>query len=286
MTIQQLRSFLFIAEKGSFGKAEQSLYLSRQALKKQMDALEQELGFLLFYRSHQGIVLTPAGEEFYQGIKNFLENFDTLTESCQRLADEGQILRIENPRHPRLLLEQAFQVFSCKFPSVKQQVVLQDHESFINDILSGRADLAECIYNEKFLRPDIVCEKLFPLPYRCLVSPGHPFAHKKRISYQDLAGNRVAILYNNNLLIQKLKKDCPDLELTILDCNNLPQIYSFCLNNGIFISKAYYLETLSPFTAVPLETDLIYYGAILYKKRPTPLVQAFLQITRSLYQSP
>ena len=50
MNDNQLRSFLTVAECGSFSKAEEGSFLSKQALIKQIDALEDELGFRLLSR--------------------------------------------------------------------------------------------------------------------------------------------------------------------------------------------------------------------------------------------
>ena len=47
MNDSQLRAFVEVASCGSFSKAADKLFLSKQALKKQIDALEHELGFTL-----------------------------------------------------------------------------------------------------------------------------------------------------------------------------------------------------------------------------------------------
>ena len=72
MNDRQLETFLVLAECGSFSSAEEQLFCSKQALTKRIAALENELGFALFLRSHTGIQLTEAGKDFYQGSKKFL----------------------------------------------------------------------------------------------------------------------------------------------------------------------------------------------------------------------
>ena len=64
MNDKQLRSMIVIAQCGSFSRAEEQLFISKQALKKQMDALEAELRVTLFIRTPKGIQLTPAGQAF------------------------------------------------------------------------------------------------------------------------------------------------------------------------------------------------------------------------------
>lgn len=67
MNDQLLKTLLKAVEYGSFSKAEEVLYVSRQAIKKQIDSLEEELGSSLLVHTRQGISLTPAGVEFCRG---------------------------------------------------------------------------------------------------------------------------------------------------------------------------------------------------------------------------
>ena len=64
MNDRQIRAFLAVAQQGSFSRAAEGLYLSKQGLMKQVDALEKELGFRLLLRGPAGVTLTPAGREF------------------------------------------------------------------------------------------------------------------------------------------------------------------------------------------------------------------------------
>ena len=69
MTDEQLKLLFLVAEKGSFSKAEESGYVSKQAILKQINKLEEELGFPLFDRGKKGVRLTEAGSHFVSGIK-------------------------------------------------------------------------------------------------------------------------------------------------------------------------------------------------------------------------
>jgi DNA-binding transcriptional LysR family regulator len=62
MELFQLRSFLRVAEEGSFTRAAEELYLTQPAVTQHVRALERELGVPLFDRTGRGAQLTPAGE--------------------------------------------------------------------------------------------------------------------------------------------------------------------------------------------------------------------------------
>lgn len=61
MQINQIRSFLAIAQAGSINKAAQILHLTQAPLSRQMQALEDELGVKLFIRGNKEIELTDEG---------------------------------------------------------------------------------------------------------------------------------------------------------------------------------------------------------------------------------
>jgi LysR family transcriptional regulator, nitrogen assimilation regulatory protein len=62
MDLRQLRTFVAIAETGSFSAAAASLRIAQSALPRQMQALEQACRGPLMERGARGIALTEAGE--------------------------------------------------------------------------------------------------------------------------------------------------------------------------------------------------------------------------------
>jgi DNA-binding transcriptional LysR family regulator len=62
MELRHLRTFVEIAEQGSFTRAAETLAIAQPALTSQMQKLEAEIGAPLFVRSARGATLTPAGE--------------------------------------------------------------------------------------------------------------------------------------------------------------------------------------------------------------------------------
>jgi DNA-binding transcriptional LysR family regulator len=60
----QLKSFIAIAETGSFGKAARTVSRTQSALSLQIKKLEDQLGCQLFDRGGRKVTLTPEGEIF------------------------------------------------------------------------------------------------------------------------------------------------------------------------------------------------------------------------------
>jgi DNA-binding transcriptional LysR family regulator len=62
MNWDKLRIFHAVARAGSFTGAGKVLNLSQSAISRQVSALEQSLGVVLFHRHASGIILTEQGE--------------------------------------------------------------------------------------------------------------------------------------------------------------------------------------------------------------------------------
>ncbi len=80
---QLLKTFLEVADTGSFGVAAKRLYVTQSAVSLRVQRLEGEFGRPLFDRKKAGVTLTPAGREFRGFANAILQNWD---EARQRLA--------------------------------------------------------------------------------------------------------------------------------------------------------------------------------------------------------
>lgn len=71
-----VRCFLAAAENGSFTKTAEELYMTRQAVSKQIAQLEKELDVKLFYRTTAKVEITPAGAMFASFFANTLKEWE------------------------------------------------------------------------------------------------------------------------------------------------------------------------------------------------------------------
>ena len=108
MNDEQIKIFLAVAKAGSFSKAEENMHISKQAMLKQINALESELGARLLARSRLGISLTPSGQVFQKGIVK--------TRVCHLKRSK------RSPERLRFLLNAGFFVQICVKRQKKQEV--------------------------------------------------------------------------------------------------------------------------------------------------------------------
>ncbi len=82
MGIEQLRYLVTVASFSSINQAAAALHMSQPNLSLALRALEEELGFDLFTRTHRGVELTARGSLFLEQAKHVLLQFDQLRENA------------------------------------------------------------------------------------------------------------------------------------------------------------------------------------------------------------
>ena len=88
MEIYQLRTFLAVARVGHLTRASEQLHITQPAVSKQLKALEEELGVLLFDRLPTGMALTKAGEALLPHAERTLFDAVELLNTAKRLQGE------------------------------------------------------------------------------------------------------------------------------------------------------------------------------------------------------
>lgn len=288
MNDRQLQTFFTIVNTGSFSKAEETAFISRQALKKQIDALESELGFQLFRRTSKGIQLTGEGQRFYEGARSLTSQMNELVELCRNMSREAITVRISNPSHPVPILENAFHLFSQRYPQIRQDIVFQDRtgseKTVVNRILSDDVDVAEVIRAEVTLPEEVSFFHLADLRYYCIMNSAHPLAHRAALSFADLDGQVLSLRHRDSQkLLARLEECCPHATLLDAKGNELRRIISVCYNGGVFLSKAFYSNDVHNLVSIPLDCDIVADCGIIYKNKHRPVVDKFLGVVREIY---
>lgn len=121
-SLNALRAFQVAAQLGSFTKAGEALFVTQGAISRQVKVLEETLGRPLFFRVHQGIRLTDAGELL---AKRLQQAFDAVQEAVDRLhADQTrqQIAINIPPTFATRWLAPRLTDFCSRYPYVDLQI--------------------------------------------------------------------------------------------------------------------------------------------------------------------
>ena len=91
MEWDKLRTFYIVAEAGSFTHASERLNLSQSAISRQVQGLEESMGFPLFHRHPRGLILTEQGETL---LKTVTDVFVKLERICGTLWNSTRPSRL------------------------------------------------------------------------------------------------------------------------------------------------------------------------------------------------
>ncbi|MDN5732576.1 MAG: LysR family transcriptional regulator, partial [Yaniella sp.] len=86
MNLEQLQSFLTVAETGHFTNAAAELHVAQPTLSRHISTLETELGSELFNRARGNITLTAAGETLLPVASRMLADAEHIRFQMQELA--------------------------------------------------------------------------------------------------------------------------------------------------------------------------------------------------------
>lgn len=171
------RAFLVTAEEGSLSAAARALGLAQPTLGRQVDALEAELGVVLFERVGRGFTLTPSGLELLDHVRAMGDaaNRVSLTAAGQSQSLEGTIRIAASEVHAAILLPPIVAKLRRAEPGITIEIVASSTSS---DLLRREADIA--LRNYAPQEPDLIARKIRDLPARLYAAPsyieklGHP----------------------------------------------------------------------------------------------------------------
>ena len=86
MNLDQLQSFVTVAETANFTRAAELLHLAQPSLSRQIALLEQEFAADLFHRARGGSTLTSAGESLLPLARRMLADAETVRREMDELA--------------------------------------------------------------------------------------------------------------------------------------------------------------------------------------------------------
>jgi LysR family transcriptional activator of glutamate synthase operon len=90
MTLQQIMFFLAIVEQKNFIRAADTMFISQSSLSRQIKAIEDELGVILFYRNRHQIELTDAGKTFLPFAIKFSKDYSDMMYNLSFFSNIGK----------------------------------------------------------------------------------------------------------------------------------------------------------------------------------------------------
>lgn len=141
MDTLQLKSFVAIAEAGTFGQAADIVHRTQSVLSMQIRKLEAQLGCALFDRTGRRVVLTPQGEVFLSYSRRILQ---LQREAYSRLHEpevEGEIRFAAPEDFATQYLSSALSSFHQQHPRVRLNVACDMTMNLLDQFYRGEYDV-------------------------------------------------------------------------------------------------------------------------------------------------
>ncbi|WP_405012675.1 LysR family transcriptional regulator [Kitasatospora sp. NBC_01539] len=193
-----LRGFVAVAETLHFGRAAAGLYVAQQALSRDVQALERQLGELLFHRTSRSVRLTPAGESLLPRARRLLALHDEILTSVHRrvlLVDLNSDVEGDDLTPARVL-------DAARTAAPDTELLARFHGGLAaaaEELAAHRLDVA---FGRFAGLPARTRERLVHVPVRLeplavVVPDGHPLAAPGPLPVAALAGHPLDVLAGN-----------------------------------------------------------------------------------------
>jgi len=198
LTLDQIRTFVTVAESGSFRSGAVRLSRVQSAVSHAIANLETELGITLFDRSGHRPVLTAEGKAILANARDILLRVDAMRARARGLGEgvERELSLVADTLYPIGEIGKALTEVRTAYPSVSIRLAVEPLGGPIASLIEKRSTLA-IVVGENFRDPRIVLEALSSVAQVAVVAARHPLAkqrHGEGIGLPDLADHLQIVL--------------------------------------------------------------------------------------------
>jgi DNA-binding transcriptional LysR family regulator len=192
MNLGHLRTFAAIVDAGGIHRAAARLYLTQSAASRQIQALEAELGVLLFDRIGRRLYLTSEGEDLLRRSRRLLAEAQSLSEraSALRKGDTG-ILRVgATPMVIENTLSGFLDHWRSRYPAVEVQLIEDGGVALPRRLDHGEVHFGIMAVEHTRFRFRL----LYPVHGLAVVRPKHRFGRHHTIDVAELTDEPLMLL--------------------------------------------------------------------------------------------
>lgn len=195
MKLQQLEYIIAIAQAGSITAAAKNLYQAQPNISIALKELESEINMQIFWRTPNGMVLTPEGETFLLRAKSIVESMHSLEAEYTNRSDEFITLKIASARSSYIATSLGLWVNSIPADE-KLKITLKEctTNGVIDEVSNGKSDVGIIripfsqleTYQEQIQNRKLTCSVLVSFYMKLLLNKEHPLAKLDVIPIEEL----------------------------------------------------------------------------------------------------
>ena len=291
MNLQQIETFVRVAETGSFSKAALILDIAQPALSRQVRALETELRETLLIRTGRGVALTDAGRRLLEHGHAIMQRVQLAKEDLSSHRDEpvGRIVVGLPPSLARRLTLTLIDIFSKEMPKARLALVEGFSVNIAEWLTSGRMDLGLVYTPEPQATIEVLPVLEEPL---CLIGPAKALHGREQVKFSSLS-DLPLIMPQHGQIFRKLMEaqaTLSQVKLNVVwEVSSVPAIldlvrsgYGYAALTASALNHAAGDASLAILPIVEPRIVSTLCLAQSSKKQPTPLMKRTAEVIRKL----
>ncbi|EKQ57114.1 MULTISPECIES: LysR family transcriptional regulator [unclassified Clostridium] len=289
MNFKQIDYAIEVSHTLNFRRAAENLFISQPALTYQIQSLEEEIGFPLFYRTGKGATLTPAGEQFCMTLVNIKDDISKAIQNGKNYnVKYKESLNIAIPlRSAIYFLPQIMKQFAKEYPSVSINIHYVYGNSRIDELLHGEQDIIFGLGRSLSSISNLKAHHLFDSHIYLITQKDDPLSKLEKITPDDLKGQTLMVGGGSPYELQKIQQlviNTVDVQ-TINSPDHITTLTNVAAGIGVCLSPGFCNDHLGEFIWTPFDTketmDCVF---CTRKEENRPFVERFIEISKDYYK--
>jgi DNA-binding transcriptional LysR family regulator len=188
-SLEQVRSFVAVAEHEHISKAAASLFLTQGAVTQQVRHFERAVGLQLLERDGRGVRLTEAGRTLAVACRAALRSVQVLEDSAESMKSlqAGSLHLGASPTCASYYLPAQLAGFTRLHPGIKLSMTVEPSAEINRQVVAGALD---CGLIEGTPDPELIALVLDHDELILVAHHDHPLAALRRVNAAELARHR------------------------------------------------------------------------------------------------
>lgn len=194
MNLNQVRYLLMIHETGSIRQAADNLFISAPSISTAIKNLEDELGYPLLLRHHNGVSFTEEGEEAILLMKELEDIINKLHHLHQDMSIAGEVTIGVSLHVKASLFLPTLLHLRATYPELAIKSTEEKSRDILRDVIQGHLNLGvihytnidEAYFLDSITRNHLTFAKLFEGQMIFVVHEDHPLTKRAHITMADI----------------------------------------------------------------------------------------------------
>lgn len=284
-----LKTFVCVADCGSFSKAAERMFISVPAVQKQINSFESHLGLKLLERTRRGVTLTEAGSSLYaDALRLFVLADGAVARARQYEQSAQKVFRVGTSMlYPGRFFMDLWQQIEHKMSGYTVQIVpfADHHAEILNELrrIGEKYDFIVGPCDSDSWKTLCNYHILGRLPLCVAVPKGHRLADRTGLTVSDLYGETVlAVEPGDSPVIDRARALL--VQHRHINIEDVPHFYDAGTFNRserekkVLLTLECWRDVHPSLVTLSVNWEFAVPYGILYPMRPSAHIEQFLQV--------